>query len=141
MCGGHRHSGGILRDEHRAAGGRWIGGELVARVRMLMMTMMTLEEEIGRRNVRATHFPLNIFANFPLLKTNPDRSQSSLYPNDRCSSLMQVLHNPKNGLPRIHEFIVSGFLSSPLDYRVGRLTALSGLSSLRVWYFDVYWPV
>ena len=114
---------------------------IVARVRMLMMTMMTLEEEIGRRDVPATHFPLDIFADFPLLKTNSDRSQSSLYPNDRCSSLIQALHNPKNGLPRILGFIVSGFLSSPLGYRVGRLTALFGLSSLQVWYFDVYWPV
>ena len=51
---------------------------------------------------------------------------------------MQALHNPKNGLPQILGFIVSGFLSSPLDYRVGRLTALFGLSSLQVWYFDVY---
>ena len=51
---------------------------------------------------------------------------------------MQALHNPKNGLPQILGFIVSGSLSSPLEYRVSRLTALFGLSSLQVWYFDVY---
>ncbi len=51
---------------------------------------------------------------------------------------MQARHNRKDNLPRILGVMVSGFLSSPLDYRVGRLTPRFGLSSLQVWYFDFY---
>ena len=99
-----------------------------------------LEEEIGRRDVRATCCPFEILTDFFLnvKKTKLDRSQSSLYPNDHCSSLMQARHNPKVDIPRILGFIVSGFLSPPLDYRVGRLAPHFGLSSLQVWYFDFY---
>ena len=74
-----------------------------------------LEEEIGRRDVCAPCFLLEIITDFLLLKTKLDRSQSSLYPNDHYLSLMQARHSSMNKLPRSLDFIVSGFLSSPLD--------------------------
>ena len=101
---------------------------------------MTLEEEIGRRNVRATHFPLNIFANFPLVK----QTRTGL--NRHCTQTTTVRHQCKPSITTRTVYrkclhFLSGFLSSPLDYRVGRLTALFGLSSLQVWYFDVHCPM
>ena len=38
---------------------------------------------------------------------------------------MRALHNPKNDLLQILKLIAPGFLSSPLEYRVDRLTAYS----------------